>query len=387
MAELTAELIQRLHHNLDAAREQDTARLQAALQSSHIVGVHGEAEIGITSVVSHALRGRSDVVRIDLDEATSVGELARLFALATARLIVPRTALRLARLGPGLRPSSARAAIADLDRELGVDVAHLALSDQASPDDDDRLPIVLDRLAMLSERRDVLIWVDHLQAPSLTPRHPVDVGQLLWDLRSRQQRNPFRLLLSGHTVATAQATGPNAAFYGAYQWLALTRPSDDQWTAYMRALWAPSPAPLPSWREDLLALTGSHPSTTMLALAAALDHDRPASPQDLVRRLVRNDPGLTKRALQHARTLHRLGGGLVERISRGEGPYVGVPKAQQNTVGRALADLRRAGLLTNPAPSQWTVTNPLTAIALRGIVAQIQPALEEDHVEDPHLVS
>jgi len=53
----------------------------------------------------------------------------------------------------------------------------------------------LERFAMT---REVLVWADHIEAPRVTPRHPIDVGRFLWGARELHQRQRnVRILVSG----------------------------------------------------------------------------------------------------------------------------------------------------------------------------------------------
>ncbi len=190
-----------------------------------------------------------------------------------AAIVAPDpVALSLARL-EDQAPSQARRVIAELDAVLGLELASLALADEPAPDADALLKPALDALLAVPSRLDteILVWLDHLQAPKLTQRHPIDVDALLWSLRARQRGSDrFRVILSTHTALVRPLTDPDSAFYGDGEWVQLDRPDKRHWVRVALELWQPSDVPEMSWLHSLLAITDRHSATTLIAFARAV---------------------------------------------------------------------------------------------------------------------
>jgi hypothetical protein len=74
------------------------------------------------------------------------------------------------------------------------------------------------------------------------------------------------------------------------------------------------------------------------------------------------------RCVEQARSLHRLGGALLAHVAREDRPYAAVPGANPKETQRALHVLALAGLIHQPVPRRWQVTDPLVAHALRGLI-------------------
>lgn len=83
-----------------------------------------------------------------------------------------------------------------------------------------------------------------------------------------------------------------------------------------------------------------------------------------------HDDGVAARAVQHARSLHRLGGQVLVQVARGQRPYASTQRGTASTqeISKVLARLRLAGLIRRT--DRWDVVNPLVAIRARGTVAQ-----------------
>jgi hypothetical protein len=353
-----------LHVALSRARRDDVSRVSDALRSFGVTGVHGEPEVGVTSVVDDAIR-RSDwaCIRVDLDGVTSDGDVAALLARGLARLVVGDRELSLLS-APEIAPAHAQSAYVAFAERVGERVASLALAER--PGADVSVDDVLTAIARTYQRAPVapILWIDHLQAPSLATRHPVDVDALLWNVRSFHQRTEFPILVSGSRAVTSIAHGADGAFYGDGVWVTLARPATTSWWEVAAALPVP---PSERWTTEMAHITHSHPGTMVLALA--LRDELPESgrtPLDLWQRMLALDDGLVGRAVQHARSLHRLGGAVLDRIAHGARPYEGArTKAEQNDRNRAVRRLYEAGLITQPSPRRWEVTNPLLAGRLR----------------------
>jgi hypothetical protein len=124
--------------------------------------------------------------------------------------------------------------------------------------------------------------------------------------------------------------------------------------------------------QALAGLTGGHPQTMLLALNAIClsEDERPPRAEEVLGELAAHDDGLAARAVQHARSLHRLGGQVLEQVARAQRPYGTAQRGKATTqeISKVLARLRLAGLLRRT--DHWTVVNPLVAIRARGTVAE-----------------
>jgi hypothetical protein len=379
MAVLTRQVIERAHHCLTEARRSDRIDIDLAIATLDVTGVSGEPEVGVTTLTQDALRGaRSGVVRLDLDGVAGMADVVWLMARGLARLVVSPIDLSLIGLPPDHRPATATRALVTLRRQLGEEIARVAAAGHPSAGDEQLLGPVLDRVADLPAEPPIL-WIDHLESPRLTARHPVDVGQLLWDVRARQQRSSMRVVLSCRTVAVGVATDYDAAFYGDGTWLAVAPPGLATWETAVSGLWETrsGPAPDRSWLDALLQLTGGHVATTLLAVVETYCADSSSHPRSLLEQLTLRDDGLTARAVQHARSLHRLGSQVLVRIANGLGPYEEAGAANPQEINRAVRALHLGGLITQPKPRTWRITNPLVAARLNGARWPAPQALDE----------
>ena len=367
------DLIPRLHGELFRARRNEARQLEQALTSHQVIGVHGEPEVGVTSLLNDVVRRMGkQVIRLDLVGAYSDDYLTWVLARELAKVIVPDPTTRsLATLGDGLRPSHATGAIRDLRNRLGT-LAELAFAPAPNPDLGVDLGDTLNALTNIAHGHiDLAIWVDHLQEPGLTSRHPVNVDRLLWQIRAIQQQVDLQVILSGNRSASRMAHEAQRAFYGDGEWITIQRPTVRAWHQVAAAV---LPQISAAWTAMLIDLTDGHPATTLGALASQVL--RPADdPQALWSEFVALQVGLTARSMQHARSLHRLGGELLERIARGEGPYqerLGLPAKD---ILKVVDRLHHAGLIWQPAPRRWKVTNPVVAVHLRGTSFTPSPAV------------
>lgn len=215
---------------LSQARHSDLARIDEALRTFGVTGVHGEAEVGITSMIETAIRvSRQDAIRVDLNGVTSEADVAWLMARGLARCELGSAAFSQMTLPEGLRPTSANQQFLHFAGLAGTHVAELARSEQ--PFDGVGVPAVLDAMASIYKQNVMppVLWIDHLQAPSLTSRHPVDVNALLWNVRAMQQQLEAPIIISGHRTATLTAFGQLGAFHGDGRWVTLARPDLDVW--------------------------------------------------------------------------------------------------------------------------------------------------------------
>jgi hypothetical protein len=188
------------------------------------------------------------------------------------------------------------------------------------------------------------------------------------------QRNAgIRVLVSGREGVGDLTTGPRAAFHQQGQWLSLDVPSPKMWREVAHRLVVPFKITM-----ELADLTGGHPQTMLLALAtvASSERGRAGRGEEILAELAAHDDGLAPRAVQHARSLHRLGGQVLEQVVQARRPYAAAQRGTASTqeISKVLARLRLAGLLRRD--DGWAVVNPLVAIRVRGTVAE-PPRLED----------
>lgn len=351
---------------LTSARASDLARIDEGIRSFGITGVHGEAEVGVTSLIEVALRhSQQESVRVDLDGATSDQDVAWLIARGIARLVIGFPNFSLLQLQDGLRPTSADKAFLHFAEQVGERLARFALAEM--PTDDISVADALRTFQRIYEQHVLppVLWIDHLQTPSLTPRHPLDVDALLWNVRALQQRMELPIFISGHKTATPLAYGEAGAFHGDGVWVTIERPTIDMWQAVAASLGNRSPSP--SWVTEMVELTHAHSATTLLALSLFVEMpERARTPLDLWHLMLALDDGHLNRALAHSRTLHRLGARIFNQIANGIGPYTEPGDASIKEIHRAVRRLHEAGLITQPRPRTWEITNPLVAGRLRG---------------------
>jgi len=351
---------------LSSARASDLARIDEGLRSFGITGVHGEAEVGVTSLIDIALRTSQQAsIRVDLDGATSELDVAWLIARGIARQVIGYPAFSLLQLRDGLRPTSADKAFLRFADQVGERLARFAVAE--TPSDDVSVADALRGFQRVFEQHALppVLWIDHLQTPSLTPRHPLDVDALLWNVRALQQRMELPIFISGHRTATPLAYGETGAFHGDGVWITIDRPTLDAWQAVAASL--EDHAPSPAWVAEMVELTHAHSATTLLALSLFVEMpERARTPLDLWQLMLALDDGHLNRALAHARTLHRLAARIFEQIANGTGPYTEPGDASIKEIHRAVRRLHEAGLITQPRPRTWEITNPLVAGRLRG---------------------
>lgn len=366
MAGLTT-VIPHLKAALSSARHRDIARIDEGLRRFGLTGVHGEAEVGTTSVVEAALKlSQQRHVRVDLDGVTGDDDVAWLLARGIARVELGRVEFSLMLEPEAPRPTSARRSFIAFAEAIGERVATLALAERPTGEVD--VPEVLHAYerAFAGQILPPVLWVDHLQAPALTPRHPLDVDRLLWNIRAFEQRFELPIIISGSQAATAIAFGPSRAFHGDGVWVTLGRPGLDAWRFVAESLEDRTPGS--AWVQEMAEITHGHPATMLLALSLYAEMpERARRPLNLWQLMLVLDDGHTGRLMQHARSLHRLGGHVAERIATGNGPYTAAkdPNAVKE-IHRAVRRLHDAGIITQPRPRTWEVTNPLVAARLRG---------------------
>ncbi|MCA1678123.1 MAG: hypothetical protein LC777_03830 [Actinobacteria bacterium] len=380
------ELIPLCHRALTHARQDVHEQIAEALVEAGVVGVSGEPEVGCTTVVSSVVRSRHDAVRVDLDGVSGPGDIAWLVARGLAAIIAGPPHLSLLQGPAEFRSASTRRALLDLQEQLGMTLTDIALSD--GPPDKDSSELLAEALGAvehLASMRPLLVWVDHLEAPGLTPRHPVKVRELLWQLRAIRQRLPLSVLVSCRTPAVELAADRRAAFFGDGLWVTIKRPTVDVWEQVARDLARLGARGISTrFVNDLFQLAEGHPATMMLGLCErSVSGGSTGSAQRLMLRMASRDDGHTARAMQHARTLHRLGSQVLVEVAHGRKPYRQALGSRPQETNRALKRLHLAGLLTQPEPRRWKVTNPLVALRIRGLVPPFRKVeLDEDRSLD-----
>ncbi len=362
-----------LGENLTQARYEDLASIRAGIEQSGLAVISGEAGVGKTELLSYLGRGIERqhmlVVRVDLDGAASVTHLAWHWLRALARALTPPIVLsQLVALPQDMWPSAARRAALMLDDTLGPGRSSIALAD-VPPDSHGRrddFDLVEDAIALtrkLTESRGqpLLLMIDHLEAPLLTPRHPVELGALLWSVRSIAQTTPqLRVVLAGRPGLERELTAEHAAFYQDGRRVKLGRPGPEVWWRL-----------LPSWAaqvlDALMTLTEGH-VPTVLAMLDGLDDESPTAPnlRERFAVLAATQGQHAARCVRHARTLDRLGGEVLLAIARGRGPYTGTGYGHPRDAQRAVNRMRLAGLVDHNPVGRWRVTDALVGHQLRG---------------------
>ena len=360
------EMIQQAHAALAAARVGEAQRIAEAVAAHRVVGVLGEAEVGKTSTIGQALRLTNDgppLIYLDLDGAASDGHVGFLLAKQIAHTLLGGTDFSLLS-GGVLLPSRIQHGRLQLAELLGVEGLEEALREWPSGRYESTK--ALRALQTLAEQRDFILWIDHLEAPRLTPRHPLKIDRLLWGVRELSQRESrMRVLISGREALRDEILGPRAAFHQQGQWLSLHAPAAGTWREVADYLGVP-----PEVADELADLTGGHPTTMLLALLHLIDAEGRQLPhaENVLYDLALRDDGLTARAIQHARSLHRLGGQVLTQIALGQRPYAATQRgsATSQEISKVLNRLRLAGLLRRS--DGWEIVNQLVAIRLRGTV-------------------
>ncbi len=345
------------------ARTGEAQRIAAALGENSVIGVMGEAEVGKTQTIHQALGNSHNTIYLDLNLAASDEHVGFLLAKQIARTVLGPIDFSLLSGGamlPG-RVELGRQRLAEL-----LSVAGLNEALRTWPSGAFGSAAALTALETLVQSLRVVIWIDHIESPSLTPRHPLAVDELLWGVRALSQRAPgLSVVLSAREAHRSELLGAKAAFHQQGLWLPLKAPLAAAWEKVAERLDAPAGA-----AEQLTSLTEGHPTTMMLALLHIADvgSRRRLYPEDVLQELAIRDDGLTTRAVEHARSLHRLGGQVLTQIALGQRPYASLQRgtASPQEIRKVLNRLRLAGLLRRA--ETWAVVNPLVAIQLRGTV-------------------
>jgi DNA-binding CsgD family transcriptional regulator/energy-coupling factor transporter ATP-binding protein EcfA2 len=368
---------------IDRARDPAVERVRETIAENSFTGVVGEAESGKTYILGRAGRILAAEgwrhIRLDLDDVYSSNHLAWVWAREMARMVMDGVAFsHMTSLIPSMWPSTTRGEVATLAGRIGAEAA--SLSQMLEPDgtvgSTKQLVELAQATAQLArEYERVVLVVDHLEAQETTRARTPDARELLWIIRSAAQH-----VSELHVVAVCRPAARDLAAdsEAAYQ-------LDGRWLTVGPLTVADVPGDLS--REEasaVIAATRGHPVAThelvvemLTGEPSAATPDRPGvALQTAVGRLAARHGSLAGRYLQHARSLHRLGGHLLKVIARGEGPYAGSSNVDGSQVGDAMKRLDLAGLVAKPnrAAAAWVIADPRVAWVLTNQPAWIIPA-------------
>lgn len=343
------------------ARRGEAQRIAAEIREHRLVGVLGEGGVGKTQTVGQALGSLPKPPRtiyLDLNQAPSNEHAGFLIARAIARTLLNEKDFALLRRGI-LVPVSAELQRSRLVELLGVELVEEGL--RVWPSGTLPSSTALAGLERLLAQEDIVLWIDHIEAPLLTPRHPLDPQRLLAEVYELCRRAPrLRVVVCAREalrqqLLTAQPEG---------SWLTLDVPSPPTWQEVANRLATPADS---STVARLVQLTGGHPATMLPALEALTlaGAQQQSIPELLLQDLALRDSSRAANALQQARTLHRLGGHLLGQIALGQRPYERSRRGSSSSqeIRKVLNRLHLAGLLRRT--DRWAITDPLVALQLR----------------------
>jgi hypothetical protein len=373
---------------LEVARLPLLRQVIETIAEQHFTGLVGEAELGKTGILNAALRQFASrqwaIVKLDLDGAWSPNRLAWQWALELARAAVGAVPIsHLHALDRSMWPAGTRSAVLSLPGALGPETAALAEAPQPASGigRDDALQAPLQATLAMARQRKVILAVDHLETPSAAGLRSPDVAGLLWSIRAPGQHlENLHVVVATRPAAQELASGSESAYHLFGRWLTVQAPTGEEFAA---ATGMPRP-----WCDRVVAHTGGHPSSTIEVLAElrALTAGRGRSVPDLPKgysekraaalveyaivTVSERHVDLARRAIEHARSVHRLGSHLLAAVARGEGPYQATPEIAGSEVAKAMVRLHLNGLV-RPRGSQrgWEVTDPRIRWALTGAVS------------------
>jgi DNA-binding CsgD family transcriptional regulator len=361
---------------LTDARGAAVERIAQTAEEQSFTGIVGEADIGKTALLHAALDALRDswtIVTIDLDGAWSPNRLAWRWARELARSVAGSVVIsHLDALDRTMWPASTRAAILRVSSELGSDVAQLAEAQQ--PPRGVGKPDVMDGPAVatleLASRRRLLLVIDHLEAPRAAGLKSPDSEQLLWRLRARgQYERNFHLLVCARPPARDLAAGPSAAYHLDGRWLTLEAPTAGELSQATGADLATA--------EAVYARTAGHPRASievLTELARLPLKERP--PVDAtIAAIADRHVDLTRRSVQHARAVHRLGGHLLQAIAQGFGPYQATREIGAGEISDAMTRLHLNGLVRRAGPRDWAPSDPRVEWNLGGATVRARPTV------------
>lgn len=374
--------INELAEQLTHAREEQVSTIVDALLGEGFVGITGDPLVGKSLLVNRALalighHHRARTVRIDLQGAYSLAKLVARWHHALLRAAAGTVATsHAAALPREFWPASTEAALLDARDLLGsaYDGALIETPAKGAKPADVAAP--LEATARLARRCPVVLVIDHLEAPLLTTRHPIDPAALLWEIRAAAQSiDGFRVAVVCAPAAQPLAAGPDAAFFGDGRWLTIPSVDLTHWHAA-------SYGSLDAAERELVRLSrGTIPS----ALRLLRDHRPDEDPGATFRRCAQDDQLHAARCVQHAFSLHRLGGHVLTSIAAGAGAYAATPDARSDDVAGAVEKLRLAGLLRrDPDDARgWLLVDPLVEHALRPVVPEDPPGSDPTRPRQP----
>lgn len=383
---------------LPTARYPLVQRVADTIGEQRFTGLVGEAELGKTGLLLEALRLLSGegwaIVRLDLDGAWSPNRLAWRWSIELARAVAGGVAIsHLHALDRSMWPSSTRAALLALPKVLGPETTALAEAPQppAGIGRDEILQTPLQATLALASQRRVILAIDHLETPSAAGIRSPDVAKLLWSLRAPGQHvENLHVVVATRPAAQGLASGPTSAYHLLGYWLTVQAP-----TAGEFAVLTGMPRP---WCELVVSHTAGHPASTLEVLAELVTltgpgpgHATPDLPNgysdqravSLVEYAIvtvsERHTDLARRAVEHARTVHRMGSHLLTAVARGEGPYQATPEIPSSDVAKAMVRLHLNGLVRRRGSQHgWEPADPRIRWALAGA-----PFLSEAAAEPP----
>lgn len=339
--------------------------LRELLEAYPFVGIHGNAGVGKTFTANRVLkRLDAPTISIDLARCTSYGDLAYQWAreLAVARL-ASEAVFDIETSEPRHWSSHTFDGITKFAEEFGPHIADLfqnAGRHRDSAFEPDRSLGELTRAtASLGETDSAVLFIDHLEAPGLSFRHPVDVAELLWAIRSvSQTHSTLRVLVACRPAAVEIAAGQDAAFYGDGIWIRQAPPGSED---FAKATNAP-----PHVTDEVISYTRRHVAATLEVLQHHATSQRTFESVQYVAGC-QHDVGT--RALEYARSLHRLGGHLLTALAQRRGPYESSRSEQTKTVAAAMTKLSLAGLVDRDEEGGPIIADPRVEWWLTGGVA------------------
>src|ERR1700744_5216177 len=156
---------------LARARADEVREIRKAVSHEQVLAIFGEAEGGKTNTIRQAL-------------AASEAHAASLLAAEMASALAP--GLDLKGLAHGGRPPAA----VDQARSRLIETLGGGLQEALRPWPSGRYrwAAALESLELLAQAQDLLLWVDHLEVPGLSFRHPLSLEGLLWSLAELVER-------------------------------------------------------------------------------------------------------------------------------------------------------------------------------------------------------
>lgn len=358
---------------LTAARAPIAGEIADALRSDELVGVVGDAGVGKSTLVDHVL-GQPGTIKVDLNLAASYEQLAHQWALSIASKTMEATVIKeLAYYEPEHWSLATHRELAVFAEDAGGDVAeHLTRPNRERRKLDHRemLSALVRATARVYGTRDSVLLLDHLEAPGLSFRHPVDVAELLWQVRAiTQYGDALRVVLVCRPPAVDLAVDSSSAFYGEGRWITVARPTAQQFATA-------SGQPL-AVVEEILRFTHGHVTATIDVLMRVNGRRKIFG---IVQEVAREQRDLARRTIEYARSVNRLGGHLLDAVAHGYGPYRAAPAERGNAVATAMKQLHRAGLVSQPEEGRWLIVDPRVEWWITGSVITPSPTGLTAHV-------